>query len=157
MHALLSIILGPRCTVVRLTCRWVHCCHTDNQSATWHIPNRNPLQRTCPLQWITNVHPIIRWGVHFWAHPSPRAKQHLDQFSRFWATVCKTVRPMPSDRCPVLFVTLVYCGQTVPWIKVKLGMEPQPRPHCVRWGPSSPKRGRAPQFSANVRCGQTAR
>ena len=32
----------------------------------------------------------------------------------FWATVCKTVRPMLSDHCPilcVLSVTLVYCGQ----------------------------------------------
>jgi len=26
-----------------------------------------------------------------------------------------------------------------------------PRPHCVRWGPSSP-----PKFSAHVCCGQTA-
>ena len=40
----------------------------------------------------------------------------------YWATVCKTVHPMLSDRCtsvclsvcPVcLTVTLVYCGQTV--------------------------------------------
>jgi len=42
------------------------------------------------------------------------------------------VCPMLSDRCPVLFVclsvlsvslsvTLVYCGQTVGWIKMKLG------------------------------------
>jgi len=34
---------------------------------------------------------------------------------------------MLPDRCPVLSVclsvTLVYCGQTVGWIKVKLGME----------------------------------
>jgi len=33
------------------------------------------------------------------------------------------------------------------------------RPHCARWGPSSPpqKRGRAhPQFSAHLYCGQTA-
>jgi len=33
-----------------------------------------------------------------------------------WATVCKTVRPMLSDRClsclSCLHVTLVYCGQT---------------------------------------------
>jgi len=44
----------------------------------------------------------------------------------FRATVCKTVRPMLSDRClscHVLSVTLVYCGQTVGWIKMKLGME----------------------------------
>jgi len=33
-----------------------------------------------------------------------------------------------------------------------------PRRLCVRWGPSSPplKRGRSPQFSAHVYCGQTA-
>jgi len=35
----------------------------------------------------------------------------------------------------------------------------RPRPHCVRWGPSSlPKRGTGsqPQFSAHIRCGQMA-
>jgi len=46
----------------------------------------------------------------------------------FWAIVCKTVRrPMLLDRCPVLpvclSVTLVYCGQTVGWMKLKLGMQ----------------------------------
>jgi len=42
-----------------------------------------------------------------------------------WATVCKTVRPMLSVRClsVCLSVTLVYCGQTVGWIKMKLGMQ----------------------------------
>jgi len=36
---------------------------------------------------------------------------------------------MLSDRCPVLFclsvvfMTLVYCGQTVGWIKMKLGVK----------------------------------
>jgi len=46
----------------------------------------------------------------------------------FWATVYKTVRPMLSVRCPVLSVlsvylsvTFVHCGETVRWIKVKLG------------------------------------
>ena len=48
----------------------------------------------------------------------------------FGATVCKTVRLMLSDRCPVLSVclsclsvTLIYCGQTVGWIKMKLSTE----------------------------------
>jgi len=38
-------------------------------------------------------------------------------------------------------VTMVYCGQTVGWIKMPLGTKvwPRPRRHCVRWGPSSPK------------------
>jgi len=39
----------------------------------------------------------------------------------FWATVCKTVRPVLLDRCPVcLSVTMVYSGQTVGWIKMPL-------------------------------------
>ena len=33
---------------------------------------------------------------------------------------------------------------------------PQSRPHCVRWGPRSPKRGTAPQFSTHICCGRTA-
>jgi len=39
------------------------------------------------------------------------------------------------------------------------GDRPRPKPHCDRWGPSSPssKRGKAPiKFSAHVCCGQTA-
>jgi len=68
---------------------------------------------------------------------------------RFWATVCKTVGRMLSDRCHVrlpvcpvlsvcLSVTLVYCGQMVGRIKIKHGSRPRPWPHCVRRGPSSP-------------------
>jgi len=49
----------------------------------------------------------------------------------FWATVCKTVRisyrTVVCLSCPVLSVclsmTLVYCGQTVGWIKMKLGIQ----------------------------------
>ena len=50
--------------------------------------------------------------------------------------------------CPVLSVTLVYCDPTVGWIKMPLSMEPRPRRHCVRWGPSSPhgKRHSIPTF-----------
>jgi len=33
----------------------------------------------------------------------------------------------------------------------------RPRPHCARWGPSSPdpQKGHSPQFSAHVCCGET--
>jgi len=46
----------------------------------------------------------------------------------FWLTfgrpLQETVRRMLRDRCPVcLSVTLVYCGQTVGWIKMPLGTE----------------------------------
>ena len=56
-----------------------------------------------------------------------------------------------------LSVTLVYCGQTIRWIKMKLDMQVD---LCARWGPSSPspKRGHSlPRFSAHVYCGQTAK
>jgi len=61
---------------------------------------------------------------------------------RFWATVCKTVRPMLSVRClSVLSVCDVgvlwpndWMDQDVTWY----GGRPRPRPHCVRWGPSCP-------------------
>ena len=60
-----------------------------------------------------------------------------------------------------LSATLVYCGQMVGWIKMKLGMKvgrPWHRPHCGRWGPSyplPPKRAQPPHFSTHVCCGQT--
>jgi len=76
----------------------------------------------------------------------------------FWASVCKTVRPMLLNRClsvlsclfcPVLSVTLVYGGQTVGWIKVILGMQVGLGPgHIVLDGnPAAlPQRGTAPNF-----------
>ena len=42
----------------------------------------------------------------------------------FWLTACKTVHHILSDHClSDLSVTLVYCGQTVGWIKMPLVME----------------------------------
>ena len=76
--------------------------------------------------------------------------------------VCKTVRPMLSYRCPgylsCLSVTLVYCGQTIGRIKVKLcthvGLGTG---HTVLDGdPAAPKGAQPPQFSAHVCCDQTA-
>jgi len=67
---------------------------------------------------------------------------------------------MLSDHClSVLSVTLMYCGQTVGWIKMKLGTEVGLGPgHIVLDGdpaPPPPKGHSAPQFSAHVYCGQT--
>jgi len=45
------------------------------------------------------------------------------------------------------FSAHVYCGQTAEWIKMSLGTKVGLGPgHIVRWGPSSPKRGTAPNF-----------
>jgi len=73
-----------------------------------------------------------------------------------WATLCKT------SFCPVLSVlsvTLVYCGQTVGQIKMKLGLEVGLGPgHIVLDGDLAPlpQRGQSPQFSAHICCGQMA-
>ena len=87
-------------------------------------------------------------------------------FYRFWATVCKTVRPMLSDRCPVLSVCLSVCdvGVLSPngWMdqnETWHNGRHRPNRHCIRWGPSSTQEGAQPpppQFSAHVYCGQTA-
>jgi len=91
----------------------------------------------------------------------------------FGATVCKTVRPMLSDRCPVcsvclpcLSVCLSVCDVGVLWPnggtdqdKTWHAGRPRPWQHYVRWGPTfpSPKGGiGAPQFLAHTCCGQMA-
>jgi len=57
---------------------------------------------------------------------------------------------------PHQFSARVYCAQTAGWIKMPLGMEvkPRPRPHCARWGPSSPpqKGAQPPIFSPCLLC-----
>jgi len=68
----------------------------------------------------------------------------------FGATVCKTVRPMLSDRClsclscPIcLSVTLLYCGQTDGWIKkmkLRLGVGLGPGHIVLDWNPAAPKK-----------------
>jgi len=68
-------------------------------------------------------------------------------------TICKTVCPVLLDHClsvcPVCpYVTLVYCVQTVGWIKVKLGIQVGLGPgHIVLDGDTAPpKKGTHPRF-----------
>ena len=78
----------------------------------------------------------------------------------FWATVCKTVRPMLSDRClSVLSVTFVHCGQTVGRIKMKLGMQVGlvPGNNVLDEDPTPPPpKGHSPQFLVRICCGHIA-
>ena len=72
----------------------------------------------------------------------------------FWATVCKTVRPMLSVRClsvlsVCLSLTFVHCGQTLRRIKRKLSMLVGLGPgHIVLDGDPAPptRRGTTPNF-----------
>jgi len=74
--------------------------------------------------------------------------------------VCKTVRPMLSDRClsvcPVCDLGVLWPNGWMDPDEIWHGGKPRPRPHCVRWGPSTPQKGHSTQFSAHVRCSQTA-
>jgi len=98
-----------------------------------------------------------------WDHPRPNHKRNLD---RFWATVCKTVRHNaigPLSVClsvclSFLSVMLEYCGQTVGWIKMKLGVQSSlGSGHIVLDENSAPPPERhSPQFSAHICCGPTA-
>ena len=57
----------------------------------------------------------------------------------FWATVGKTVRPRLSDHClSCMSATLVRCGETVGWIKMKLGMQVGLSPRHVLDGDRAP-------------------
>ena len=79
----------------------------------------------------------------------------------YWATVCKTVRPMLSVAlavCPVcLSVMLVYCGQTAGWIQMKLGKEVGlGLGHTVLDGDPAPiPKGAQPPIFGPCCCGQT--
>ena len=85
----------------------------------------------------------------------------MTQVLSFWATVCKTVRPMLPVRClscPVCDVCALWPNGWMDQDETWLAGRPRPWPHCVRWGLSSPspKGGRAPQFPAHICCGQMA-
>ena len=81
----------------------------------------------------------------------------------YWATVCKTVRPMLLDRClscPVV-QTKTDVGVLWPkvrWMKMPLGMEEGLGPgHIVLDGdPASLEGTQLPKFPAHVCCGKTA-
>jgi len=127
----------PDSGVLSAVCNNLPSALRDNSPSYWTLSNRQET-KTASLWTTTNT---IR---------------------RFWATFSKTVRPMLSDSClsclSLLSVTLTYCGQTVGWIKMKLGLEIGIGPGHIVWhGDSAPppqKRTSAPQFSAYVCCGQ---
>jgi len=85
------------------------------------------------------------------------------KWSHFWATICRTVHPILSDRClscPVCLWRWCFCSQTVGWIKMSLDTEVGLAPGHILLdddpAPLSRKRHSTPHFSAHVYCGQTA-
>jgi len=77
-------------------------------------------------------------------------------FVKRFALCYRTVVCLPV--LSVLSVTLVYCGQTVGWIRMPHGIEVGIGPgHIVLDGDPAPQKvgTAAPRFSAHVYCGQT--
>ena len=88
-----------------------------------------------PWSWKHSVFHKCKWGTNLPILLPCKLLKYA-----FWATICKMVRPMLLDCClSVLSVTLVYCGQTVGWINMPLGMEVGLRPgHIVLGGDPAP-------------------
>jgi len=62
------------------------------------------------------------------------------QAKTFWATVCKTVRPMLSvslSVCPVCDVRALWPNGWTDQDENWYAGRTRPLPYCVRWGPSS--------------------
>ena len=107
-------------------------------------------------------YPDICYLTRLGVSPFPMLANHLGTVLTIfgWPFVKRLTPCYQTDVCPVcLFVTSVYCVQTVGWIKMKLGIKVGLGPgHSVRWVPSSPKREHSlpPQFLVYVHCGQMA-
>ena len=132
-------------------------------SWVWRLLNR----LYCQGSWLC-------WRLAVISDSIPVYHKLCRRFLNFWATVCNIVRLMLSDHClsclsclsvcPVclsaLSVTLVYCGQTIGLIKMKLGKQVGLSPgHIMLHGDSalfSQRDTAPPQFSAHICCGQMA-
>jgi len=67
------------------------------------------------------------------------SETHFD----FWATVCKTFRPMLSDRypdCPLCNVGVLWPNAWMDQNETWHAGRPRPWSHTIRWRPSSPSR-----------------
>jgi len=120
-------VLAWRCAVKTVRCAtvvpWYH--------PTLHFTTIWALSPSCPpVGWFRVVCAGSAWRII--SHVL-LGRPFVKRFAlRYRTVVCLSC----------LSVTFVYCGQTVRWIKMKLGVEVGLglRPHFVRWGPSIPSR-----------------
>jgi len=113
------------------------------------------IPRICELHLLCTLVLFLDYCI-FWKQP-----RHNQNLIVFWRPFVKRFALCyQTVVCPVLSVTLVYCGQTVERIKMKLGTQVGLGPgHIVLDGdpaPPPPKGGQSPQFLAHICCGQMA-
>jgi len=91
-------------------------CHWQHWQIVTQICGSDPSGlRLCQLLYAATLLSLSQWWCQW-----PSWTTEVDEQQ----TVCKTFCPMVSDRClSCLCVTLVYCGQMVGRIKMKLGTE----------------------------------
>jgi len=123
--------------------RTVLCCFVYDSCARWYA-------HTC--EQFLNLSVCLHLGLVFMVGLRLTFCDFGRPFVKWFALCYRTVVCL---LC--LSVTLVYCGHTVELDQDETwrGDRPRLRPHCVRWGPTSPQRGTAPQLSAHVSCSQT--
>ena len=122
-----------------------------NNNSYWKNPNLILFWTQCIL------FEVIEQSIFTKCHKSSRASQ-----LRF-ETVRVLGRPFVKRFTPwsrtvaCLYVTLVYCGQTVGWIKMPLDMEVGLGPGHSAGDPAPPhgKGHNSPHFPAHVYCGET--
>ena len=107
-----------------------------------HRCNLSPLRGEKPQNWplsnLNNPQFALRAML-----PVTTRKGSMGQWVKwvtFWATVCKTVRPMLSDRCLSVCPLLSVCDVRALWPNSWMdeGGRPWSSPHCARWGHSFP-------------------
>jgi len=110
---------------------WCRCAEQWRRSST--------TQRVSGIHWrpFSAPYTTLSAAGPFSDHQLPSCYSGIGcvQFVSFhWVIVCKTFRPMLSDRCPVCLSCrfclwrwcTMDCGQTVGWIKMKLGTHSSP-------------------------------
>ena len=129
---------------------------TARHSSSGRQPNLHLGSRNGITELSQRAPPIFGWAAITWAsaHILVFGRPFVKRFARCYQTVV-----CPVLCCPVcLSVTLAYCGQTVGWIKIKLGMQVGLNPgHTVLDGdPAPPTHRGTASISAHICCGQMA-
>jgi len=105
----------------------------------------------------------VRWGPS-----SPQKTGHSPQYlahvycgqTAGWIKMpVSSTFPQKGGTVPIFGPCLLWPNDRMDQDATEYGGRPQPRRHCVTWGPSSSpsKKGHTPKFSAHVYCGQMLR
>jgi len=135
-----SLRLFPDETPAHIAQQHTVCIITGSHLATrWKRPAGRPrtagyngslLIRTLTLTWSGHKPRIVLWLSLAQALPWVRKCFYAMFTNAFWATVCKMVRSMLSDHCPVCDVGVLWPNGWTDQDETWHTGRPRPRPHC---------------------------